>query len=157
MFSCSNKQLCTSLLVNVPFFNRSTQSCHGCRSDLMLVRPLQQPFKWIVHQQTLQNAAARVVTDSRKRNYMKPILRELHWLPVVDRIQHKVLSTNHFRDLFRSTCWNSFLHNMLTHRFRLVTKSLPVLPNPTTSNTKQYGGRASGCHICLLCGTILQT
>ena len=41
--------------------------------------------------QKLQNAAARIVSLSPKRNHITPILRSLHWLPVKDRIKFKIL------------------------------------------------------------------
>ena len=41
--------------------------------------------------QRVQNAAARLLTNTRKRQHITPVLRELHWLPVVHRIEFKVL------------------------------------------------------------------
>jgi len=40
--------------------------------------------------QTAQNAAARVVTRSRKFDHVTPVLNELHWLPMVQRVQFKL-------------------------------------------------------------------
>ena len=42
--------------------------------------------------QAVQNAAASVVVRQRKRNHIVPPFRELHWLPVHDRILHQMLS-----------------------------------------------------------------
>ena len=39
----------------------------------------------------IQNAAARLVTLTKKRSHITPILRELHWLPVDSRIKYKLL------------------------------------------------------------------
>ena len=39
----------------------------------------------------IQNAAARLVTLTKKRSHITPILRELHWLPVDSRITYKLL------------------------------------------------------------------
>ena len=39
----------------------------------------------------MQNSAARLVTVSRKRDHITPILRRLHWLPVSYRIIFKIL------------------------------------------------------------------
>ncbi len=39
----------------------------------------------------LQNAAARLLTGSRKQDHMTPILCTLHWLPVRYRIDYKIL------------------------------------------------------------------
>ena len=43
--------------------------------------------------QLIQNSAARIVTKSRKRTHITPILKQLHWLPVTYRIQYKALFT----------------------------------------------------------------
>ncbi len=42
--------------------------------------------------QIVQNAAARVLTRSRKYDHIIPILRSLHWLPIKFRISYKILS-----------------------------------------------------------------
>jgi hypothetical protein len=41
--------------------------------------------------QMVQNSAARIVTMSRKRDHITPVLERLHWLPVKFRIQYKIL------------------------------------------------------------------
>ena len=41
--------------------------------------------------QNVQNAAARVVTRTRKYDHIEPVLRQLHWLPVSQRINDKIL------------------------------------------------------------------
>ena len=41
--------------------------------------------------QRIQNAAARLVTLTRKRSHITPVLRGLHWLPVGYRIKYKIL------------------------------------------------------------------
>jgi len=40
--------------------------------------------------QGVQNAAARLITGTRKFDHVTPILRELHWLPVAQQIQYKI-------------------------------------------------------------------
>ena len=40
--------------------------------------------------QSVQNAAARLVTGARRCDHMTPILRQLHWLPVRQRILFKI-------------------------------------------------------------------
>ena len=40
--------------------------------------------------QMVQNAAARVVTRSRKFDQITPVLNELHWLPMVQRVRFKL-------------------------------------------------------------------
>ena len=41
--------------------------------------------------QNVQNAAAHVVTRTRKYDHIKPVLKQLHWLPVSQRINYKIL------------------------------------------------------------------
>ena len=41
--------------------------------------------------QLIQNAAARVLTRTKKRDHISPVLASLHWLPVESRIEFKVL------------------------------------------------------------------
>ena len=41
--------------------------------------------------QSAKNAAARLITSSRKHNHVTPILFDLHWLPVSERIEFKII------------------------------------------------------------------
>ena len=45
--------------------------------------------------QLIQNAAARVLTGTAKRDHISPVLASLHWLPVMFRIQFKILLMTH--------------------------------------------------------------
>jgi len=38
----------------------------------------------------VQNATARLITGTRRRDHKTPVLRELHWLPIRERIKFKV-------------------------------------------------------------------
>jgi len=40
--------------------------------------------------QAVQNAAARLITGCRRRDHISPVLRQLHWLPVRQRVQFKL-------------------------------------------------------------------
>jgi len=42
--------------------------------------------------QTVQNAAARLVTGTRRCEHITPALRQLHWLPLRQRIHYKLAS-----------------------------------------------------------------
>ena len=42
--------------------------------------------------QVAQNTAARLITRTKKRDHITPVLKSLHWLPVVQRIKYKCLS-----------------------------------------------------------------
>ena len=41
--------------------------------------------------QRVQNAAARMVSGTRRHEHITPVLRDLHWLPVLQRIKFKIL------------------------------------------------------------------
>ncbi|XP_078025737.1 uncharacterized protein LOC144463844 [Epinephelus lanceolatus] len=41
--------------------------------------------------QLIQNTAARVLTGTKKRDHISPVLASLHWLPVKSRIEFKIL------------------------------------------------------------------
>ena len=41
--------------------------------------------------QRIQNTSARIITQTRKYEHITPILMELHWLPVFQRINFKIL------------------------------------------------------------------
>jgi len=40
--------------------------------------------------QSVQNAAARLITGTRRRDHITPVLRDLHWLPVRRRVDYKL-------------------------------------------------------------------
>jgi len=40
--------------------------------------------------QSLQNAAACLITGARRRDHITPVLRQLHWLPVQRRVEFKL-------------------------------------------------------------------
>jgi hypothetical protein len=48
------------------------------------------PANEIMKLQRVQNAAARLVTRTKKYQHISPILQELHWLPVRHRITYKI-------------------------------------------------------------------
>ena len=40
--------------------------------------------------QRIQNSLARVVSGIKRRDHIRPVLKDLHWLPVAQRIDYKV-------------------------------------------------------------------
>ena len=49
------------------------------------------PKKTIRQLQLIQNAAAWVLSKTKKVDHITPVLRSLHWLPVCQRIDFKIL------------------------------------------------------------------
>lgn len=41
--------------------------------------------------QKIQNTAARITTRTKRREHITPVLKTLHWLPVAQRIEYKIL------------------------------------------------------------------
>ncbi len=79
----------------------------------------------IVFYKIVQNAAARVLTRSRKYDHFTPILQSLHWLPIKFRISYKIL-------LFAYKALNDLAPTYLTN---LLSRY-----NPTRSLRSQNSG-----------------
>ena len=69
----------------------AVQACITSRPDYCNSLLLEIPRAHIERLQRIQNKAARLVTRTRQRDHITPVLRALHWLPVCHRIQFKVL------------------------------------------------------------------
>lgn len=72
----------TEKLVHAYIFSR-LDYCNGIFTGLNK--------KSIKQLQLIQNAAARVLTNTKKMDHITPVLKSLHWLPVCKRIDFKIL------------------------------------------------------------------
>ena len=71
------------------------------------------PESSITRLQRVQNSLARVVHPSVKRHHhISPVLKKLHWLPIHQRIIHKI-ATITYKTLHNHQ--PSYLHNLITH------------------------------------------
>ena len=91
--------------------------------------------------QIVQNSAARIVTRTRKREHITPILQHLHWLPIKFRIQYKALLVSY--KILHGTS-PKYLQELITpykpkRSLRSADKSLLEVP-PT--RLKTFGDRA---------------
>ena len=84
------------------------------------------------------------MTRSRKTDRITPILKQLHWLPVAERVKHKVLSL-----AFRAVRENrpAYLTDLIrlycpSRSLRSADQSLLAVPGPRVVKTKRYGQRA---------------
>lgn len=51
------------------------------------------PRRLVIKLQRVQNVAARILTMTRKYEHITPVLRQLHWIPVAQRIDFKIALT----------------------------------------------------------------
>lgn len=63
--------------------------------------------------QSVQNIAARFITQTRKYDHIKPVLKDLHWLPIRSRIEYKFLTMVH-KSLYG--CTPLYLRQLLCKR-----------------------------------------
>jgi len=66
------------------------QSSVSCRLDYCNALLFGVSGGLIQRLQSVQNAAARLVTGAPRRDHITPVLRQLHWLPVKQRIDFKL-------------------------------------------------------------------
>ena len=100
--------------------------------------------KHLIHKlQLVQNSAARVVQRCSKYDHITPVLRELHWLPVVKRIEFKILCFAH--NCFYNSSAPSYLVDIIQKKenTRLLRSNNNCNMVNNKSNTK-FGDRAFG-------------
>ena len=97
--------------------------------------------KAISRLQLVQNSAARLLTNTRKRDHITPILAALHWLPVSARIDFKILLMT-----FKAVNGHapSYISDMLEpyNPGRCLRSSDQGLLKTPTPNLVKKGGRA---------------
>ena len=118
------------------FFSR-IDYCNALYSDL--------PRKATDRLQLVQNAAARVLTKTKMREHITPVLSALHWLPVIFRIDFKILlmvykARNGLAPAYLSDCLTEYTPG---RRLRSSDANLLVVP---TMNRKKHGEAAFCCY-----------
>ena len=96
----------------------------------------------LIHKlQRVQNAAARLVCGIRKFDHITPILKSLHWLPVQQRIEYKVLLLC-FQAIhgLAPDCLSSLLSQHVP--IRCLQSSYQKLLGVPRTKSKTYGDRA---------------
>ena len=93
--------------------------------------------------QRVQNAAARLLTSSRKYDHITPVLKELHWLPVRYRIQFKILLLTFKALNGMAPAYISDLINVRKHtRYSLRSYIGTILLHPAGKMKKSFGDRS---------------
>ncbi len=87
--------------------------------------------------QIVQNAAARVLTRSRKYDNITQILQSLHWLPIKFRISYKILLLNYkaINDLAPAYLTNLLSRYNPTRSLRSQNSGLLVVPGIAKSTS----------------------
>ena len=94
--------------------------------------------------QLVQNTAARIVSRCKRSDHVSPVLRDLHWLPVQQRINHKVLSLAY-------SCFNATAPQYLQDLVQAYVPSRPLrsaaqsrlrIPSAGENRKKSLGNRA---------------
>ena len=88
------------------------------------------PSNQVKRLQRIQNAAARLITRTSKRDSITPVLKALHWLPIYYRIQYKILvitfkALHDMAPQYISELLNHSQHEM---SLRSNSKNLLVIP-----------------------------
>ena len=68
--------------------------------------------------QSVQNAAARLVSETRRTDHITPVLQSLHWLPVRQRVTFKLATLVH-------KCLSGRASGYLADDFRLAGRGRP--------------------------------
>ena len=99
------------------------------------------PKNVIKQLQLVQNAAGRQITCARKCDYITPILFDLHWLPVSEQINFKILLLT-FKALHQQS--PTYIQDLITRYLpsRSLRSSSTLSLNPVSFNLKTYGSRA---------------
>ena len=91
--------------------------------------------------QRVQNAAAKVVARTERLDHATPVRQELHWLPVVYRIQFKILKLTYcaLHGLAPQYIAEMLVPYIPTRMLRTSDKQLLVVPR---SRLRSYGDRS---------------
>ena len=102
------------------------------------------PSSEIQKLQRLQNAAARLITRTKKSDHITPVLINLHWLPIEHRVIFKLLLYT-YKALHGLA--PDYLANLLTFYkpVRILRSSRSINLSVPRSRTSTYGDRSFAC------------
>ncbi len=89
--------------------------------------------------QKIQNNAARIITKTKRYDHITPALNQLHWLPVKERIDYKILTVVH-KSIYGLA--PKYLQDMINiyHPARALRSEHQLLLQASPTNTT-YGDR----------------
>jgi len=98
----------------------------------------------LIRRESVQNAAARLLTGAERLDHISPVLRQLHWLPVQRRVEYKLACfvfsslSGHAHPYLADDIHHSGLRK--SHRRRLRSSTDRSCAVPRTHNT--FGDRS---------------
>jgi hypothetical protein len=93
--------------------------------------------------QRVQNTAARLVTGTRKYDHITPVLKDLHWLPIEERITYKVLLLAYKAQHGQAPKYlTDLVVPYVPLRDNLRSQDQHLLDNRAHSKLKKYGDRS---------------
>ena len=126
--------------------SRLLQRCrHGCAVGLLHGAPASSIQKL----QRVQNTAARIVLRVPRQSPSQPLLEELHWLPVRQRIDYKLAVLTY---KIRNTSTPAYLSHHI--RPRESTRTSPPFFNHTTTPQTDYQNSLRRPRVPLLAPTV---
>ena len=102
--------------------------------------------------QRVQNNAARIVLQAPRRSHAKPLMRQLHWLPVQHRIDYKV-SVLTYKTL--NTSVPRYLSQRINRRINartLRSTATPLLMQPFACTN--FAKRSFRCAVPPVCNSL---
>lgn len=129
-----------------------TETCKTVVNALVLSRLdfnnallMEIPITLLNRLQRAQNAAARIVSGTRKYEHISPVLRSLHWLPVKERIKYKALLLVY--KVVNDLCPPQYLTDILTYKTpaRTTRSSFNTAQLSVKWPNKTVGERAFQC------------
>ena len=98
------------------------------------------PHNLLSSLQRVQNSAARLITGTKRREHISPILRDLHWLTVKDRIHFKILLLTYKAVHGHAPAYIRNLISFTTLKSLRSASQLALKPEPR-SKTSSYSDR----------------
>ena len=105
--------------------------------------------KQINRLQRAQNSAAKMVLRKKKKDHVKPLLNQLHWLPVEQRIQYKLgtLAYRHFDGTLPPYLSDKLSHHTTTRTLRSSGQLLLTTPQTKLKTSGDRSFRFQTPHI----------
>ena len=113
----------------------------SCRTDYCNSLLINTSQSYIAKLQKVQNAAARLITLTKRRESVRQVLRDLHWLDVETRIVFKILLLVH--KVIRGNCSNNLSVNYKLYNCRpqdYLLLDTPCFKTKYGTRTFDYAG-----------------